>query len=277
MRSTWRGLVALLFVGMMLPGFAFGQVPPLINYQGILMNPSSGQPVADNTYSITFSIYNTASGGTAIWTETQSVTTRAGLYNVLLASSTALSATILSGPEKYLGIKVGSDSEMTPRKRIVSVAYAIACEEADKVDGKHATDFANVTHTHDDRYFSETELNTSDGNPPNQGSNRMSWDNLKDVPAGLLMELIMPVAAGLMMGSRSGWKPSPTKWASGRRVLIASWRWLEQYTRPLADLNSRMGPRRPRQRLVVQMPGTWPGIAAQYQEPTSWAPLTIMH
>ncbi|UCE07404.1 MAG: hypothetical protein JSW07_05065, partial [bacterium] len=97
----------------------------LINYQGLLMDPGTGQPVADATYSITFSIYDVASGGSAIWIETQDVQTKDGSYSVLLGSTTPLTPTIFSGPEKYLGIKVGSDPEMTPRKQIVSVAYAI--------------------------------------------------------------------------------------------------------------------------------------------------------
>jgi len=175
-------ILSLIFV--ILSGIALGQVPQLINYQGVLIEPATGQPVPDDTYSITFSIYDVASGGSAIWSESHSVDTKNGLYSVILGSITALTPTILSGPEKYLGIKVGSDPEMTPRRRIVSVASAILSEDADKLDGKHATAFAESVHVHDDRYFTETELNTSDGNPPNQGSNRLSWDNLTDVPAG---------------------------------------------------------------------------------------------
>ncbi|MDI6793821.1 MAG: hypothetical protein QME81_13310 [bacterium] len=56
--------------------------------------------------------------------------------------------------------------------------------DADLLDGQHGSDFASSTHTHDDRYYSESELNTSDGNPPNEGSNRVSWNNLTNVPAG---------------------------------------------------------------------------------------------
>ena len=37
---------------------------------------------------------------------------------------------------------------------------------------------------HDGRYYTETELNTSDGDAPNVGSNRIHWDNLNGVPAG---------------------------------------------------------------------------------------------
>ena len=106
-------------------GITLGQVPQLMNYQGALIDPATGQPVPDDTYSMVFSIYNSESPlASPIWTETHSVETKAGAYNVMLGSNTPLTTTILSGPEKYLGIKVGSDPELTPRKRIVSVAYS---------------------------------------------------------------------------------------------------------------------------------------------------------
>ena len=178
-----KGIIVSLVL-VILSGIAIGQVPLLINYQGLLMDPATGQPIPDGAYTIVFSIYDVPGGGIAIWEEAHAVETKNGLYSVMLGSVTLLTTTILSGPEKYLGIKVGSDPEMTPRKRIVSVAFAILSEDADKLDGKDATEFADAAHNHDDRYYTETELNTSDGNPPNQGSNRLSWDNLKDMPEG---------------------------------------------------------------------------------------------
>ena len=42
-------------------------VPTIISYQGKLTQPS-GDPFADGTYSITFSIYDVPNGGTAVWT-----------------------------------------------------------------------------------------------------------------------------------------------------------------------------------------------------------------
>lgn len=173
MKSTLKLQLSLLILGLMLAAAVFAQVPQLINYQGLLIDPVTGKPKPNGTYTMVFAIYNTLSGGNAIWTETQNVQTNKGLYNVMLGSVTPLTTAILNGPEKYLGIKVEADAEMTPRKRIVSVAYAIISGEADKLDGKEAADFA-----------AKSELSTSDGNPPNQGSNLVSWDNLKDVPAG---------------------------------------------------------------------------------------------
>ena len=133
--------IILAFVLVIISGIALGQVPQLINYQALLIDPATNQPVPDDTYSITFSIYDAASGGSAIWTETQSVTTKDGLYSVLLGTATPLTPTILSGSEKYLGVKVGSEPELTPRGRIVSVAYSIVSEDAHKLEGKEASEF----------------------------------------------------------------------------------------------------------------------------------------
>jgi len=120
--------IILFFVLMILSGIAMGQVPQLINYQALLIDPATGQSVPDDTYLIAFSLYNVASGGSIIWTEAHNVVTKNGLYSVLLGSVAPLTPEILSGPEKYLGIKVSGDPELTPRSRLVSVAYARIAE-----------------------------------------------------------------------------------------------------------------------------------------------------
>jgi len=111
---------------------AYGDVVPrLINYQGTLTD-KLGAPVPAGNYSIQFSIYDVSTGGTALWTEkwdatTSQVTTANGIFNVVLGVYTSIPATFFAEhPVSYLGVKVGTDSEMLPRQRIVSVAYAFA-------------------------------------------------------------------------------------------------------------------------------------------------------
>jgi len=104
------------------------QIPELINYQGYLTDMETGLPVEDGSYQISFAIYNTASGVDPIWEESQLVQITRGLYAVLLGSVKPLTSSIFSGTEKYLGIRIGDEPELTPRKRIVSVAYAIVAE-----------------------------------------------------------------------------------------------------------------------------------------------------
>lgn len=96
-------------------------VPQLISYQGSLTD-STGTPL-DTTVSITFTIYDASSGGMNLWTETHpSVVIENGLFQVLLGSVTALSE--LFSANRWLGITVGGDTEMSPRQQIVSVAHA---------------------------------------------------------------------------------------------------------------------------------------------------------
>ncbi|MEO0074849.1 MAG: hypothetical protein ABIK31_01920, partial [candidate division WOR-3 bacterium] len=78
--------------------------PKLLNYQGKLTN-LAGNPVPDSTYSITFRLFNSQSGGSAFWTETQNVQTNGGIFNVLLGSNTAIDTIPQSG-NCYLEMQV---------------------------------------------------------------------------------------------------------------------------------------------------------------------------
>ena len=102
-------------------------VPTMISYQGQLLD-SSGNPVPDRTYSMTFKLYNVPSGGTAFWEETYpSVQVTDGLFNVLLGEYVSLpldEGELYPIDPTYLGVTVGSDPEMTPRQQMVSVPYA---------------------------------------------------------------------------------------------------------------------------------------------------------
>jgi hypothetical protein len=116
-------LIALLFCGQ-----AFAALPSSISFQGKLTNPD-GTNVADGSYSILFTLYDggTASGGgTSVWSETQSVAVSGGIFNVQLGSvNTTLASTVnFNDSPLYLAMKVGSDSEMSPRIQLTSSPYA---------------------------------------------------------------------------------------------------------------------------------------------------------
>ena len=106
-------------------------VPQTLNYQGQLAS-AGGVPV-NGTVNITFSLYDVATGGTALWSETQSVTVTNGLYSVTLGQMTPLDATLFTA-QRYLGITVGTDPEMTPRIALSSSATALRAAVADSID-----------------------------------------------------------------------------------------------------------------------------------------------
>ena len=117
-------MLVIVFVGLILTlGLLLADVPNLIDYQGRLTD-DNGDPI-DGNVSILFSIYNVETGGTALWFETQdSVDVNDGLFQVTLGSETNLPEDLFNGADRWVGIKVESDGEMTPRTEIVSVPYA---------------------------------------------------------------------------------------------------------------------------------------------------------
>jgi hypothetical protein len=114
-------------------------IPQMINYQGILLD-SRGNP-ATGDYSIEFLLYDVEADSKPLWFETQTVTVADGLFNVLLGSVTPIPAFIFETPDVYLALKVETDEEMMPRKRLVSVAYAFHALNADSLGGRSAGDF----------------------------------------------------------------------------------------------------------------------------------------
>jgi hypothetical protein len=121
-------LVALLLT--LTQGGALAQVsavPPLMNFQGRLAKPD-GTPVSDGNYSITFTLFTAATGGTQKWTETSNpVSVKNGVFAVLLGRTTPLTDSLFAG-SLFLEVKVGSDPALTPRQPLVSVGYALKAD-----------------------------------------------------------------------------------------------------------------------------------------------------
>jgi hypothetical protein len=96
-------------------------VNDVVQVQGRLNNPS-GIPI-NSAVSITATIYNASTGGTARCTDTDTVTPINGLFTLPMDFCTASD---FNGDQLWLGLKVGADAEMTPRQEIYAVPYAWA-------------------------------------------------------------------------------------------------------------------------------------------------------
>jgi hypothetical protein len=135
-----------IFVGILFiwAGTALASVPQQINYQGFLTTPT-GTPL-DTTVAITFKLYSDSIAiSPVLWAENHpSVTVAGGLFNVRLGQLTALGDTILSNSQLWLGIAIGSDFEMTPRTRVVSVGYSYRVGTVDGASGGTISGKLNV-------------------------------------------------------------------------------------------------------------------------------------
>jgi len=104
---------------------AAGVVLPLLQYQGRLTDPDTGEPVDDGMHTMTFRLYDDASGSTELWTETKDVQVENGLFNTTLGDEAPLDQGLFDGRELWLGVKVGADGEATPLQPVLPVAYAM--------------------------------------------------------------------------------------------------------------------------------------------------------
>ena len=96
------------------------------------LTTSTGNNVTDGGYTMRFRLYDGATGGSVVWEETKTVSATSGVFSTLLGSVTSLDNVSFNRDDLYLGIKVGSDDEMTPRKRVAPSPSAL---NADKLDG----------------------------------------------------------------------------------------------------------------------------------------------
>lgn len=130
-------------------------VPMLINYQGMLRDPVSGEAVPDGEYDMVFHIYDLEFGGTYLWKESHDsingnpIQVEEGLFTVLLGSGTGppLSASLFNGADRWLEIVLEGET-LEPRQRLASVPYSIVSENSRLLDGQEASNFASASHLH---------------------------------------------------------------------------------------------------------------------------------
>ncbi|TFH65320.1 MAG: hypothetical protein E4G91_02935 [Candidatus Zixiibacteriota bacterium] len=119
-----NGLAAFVLLIVLTASLAAFATPKFIHYQAALTDPNTGNPVPDNTYSMTFRIYEVDFGGTPMWAETLSVATKNGKFNVKLGLVHPPSDTVFVERDRWLGLTVSPDPEMSPRTAIGAVPYA---------------------------------------------------------------------------------------------------------------------------------------------------------
>jgi len=108
------------------------QTTPTISYQGELLN--NGAPASGMT-TIKVLIYQSATGGTPLYTETDTVNVVNGIFNVAIGSITPLLPTLDFRKQYYLAISINSSAELSPRSLVSFAPYAFRALIADGVSG----------------------------------------------------------------------------------------------------------------------------------------------
>lgn len=158
-------LGAFLLLASLMCAFVFmpatsHAAPGKINYQGRLTD-ATGAAKPDGQYNMKFRIYDAASAGTLLWSETRETTTRVtvtnGQFNVQLGEVTAITDSVFAANTTYFEVELPTpatatcstaacgtytEGAMTPRQPVASAAYAMQANNASTLDGIDSTSFA---------------------------------------------------------------------------------------------------------------------------------------
>jgi len=97
------------------------------------LTDASGTVVPDGSYKLTFKLYDVETGGTALWSETQSVLVSKGIFSVALGSVTPIG--LAFDKPYWLGVTVGTGTELTPRIALTGSAYSFRSVHTEGIEG----------------------------------------------------------------------------------------------------------------------------------------------
>lgn len=80
---------------LLLLGACAPKLLPTFSHQGRLLD-DSGNPVPDGNYAVEYRIFNVPDGGSAVYTESQSVTIEDGLFTTSLGLTSTITPTIFA-------------------------------------------------------------------------------------------------------------------------------------------------------------------------------------
>ncbi|QDG49579.1 hypothetical protein FIV42_02135 [Persicimonas caeni] len=147
-----RSLILLVILLLAVPSAASAEVPGYFPVQAYLTD-SSGVPI-DGDVDLEFNIYDAATGGAVLFSETQTVQANAGAFTAYLGTNSELDLSLFSDSQDlFLGVTVNNGDELTPRQRLATVPFAAramsaaSADDAKTLDGRPATDFEPITYT----------------------------------------------------------------------------------------------------------------------------------
>lgn len=151
---------------------AANEITRLVPFQGRL-HGGDNKIVADGVYDLAFNVYDTPTGGTAIWTETHpKVSVIHGYVNILLGGINPMVASNFSSQaplydesknvvnfaqQKYLGISINGGAEMFPRSQLVPSFHAFTANHAN-----HATNSDKLGNLPADNYATKSYNTAAD-------------------------------------------------------------------------------------------------------------------
>lgn len=121
-----RTLIAT--IAILAPALA-AAVPPLLDHQGRLMD-TVGTPI-EGSHTLTFRLYTTDVGGTAFWSEQQTLPLADGYFGAKIGNGLDLDQ--LDVDQVWIGVAIDGAAELGGRQRLTSVPYALVADIAERL------------------------------------------------------------------------------------------------------------------------------------------------
>lgn len=159
-RSRLMLALVLLFVvgSLALAGCGVAELLPQFSHQGRLLD-DDGNPVADGNYDVMYRLYHVASGGTAVYTDTQSVAVEDGLFTTTVGMTGPITPTIYAQPT-WLEVTVEGET-LTPRQRLLGAPYAFSLSSGAVAQGTETIDRTYLTFDDTGAMFTAVNLDAT--------------------------------------------------------------------------------------------------------------------
>ncbi|MFT6160379.1 MAG: hypothetical protein ACJAZO_001264 [Myxococcota bacterium] len=103
--------------------------PMSFTHQGRLLGAAGGG--ISGTHDVAFQLFETPTGGSPVWSETDSLTLEDGRYTTILGDGSDLTG-VIDGTSLYLQVTVDTEV-LLPRQILVAVPYAVRAYESERV------------------------------------------------------------------------------------------------------------------------------------------------
>ncbi|MDZ4745637.1 MAG: hypothetical protein SGJ05_06500, partial [bacterium] len=122
-----RRILAFVLVFAFVASAAIAQTPRTMTFQGLLTD-NLNEALPDGSYTVHFAMYDTEGSVSSLWTETHSVNTSNGVFDVILGS---VNPFLLPFDNQYwLEITLDGQPAFVPRLQMAAVPYAMAANVA---------------------------------------------------------------------------------------------------------------------------------------------------
>ena len=183
--------------------------PTSLSQQGRLYD-SAGVPL-EGSQQLTFELYESAAGGSPLWSESQNLSLESGYYSAILGNQNPLDETVFADGTIWLQLVVGG-TVLSPRHELVAVPMAIHATSAENVNGG-IVDASEIL-------IDGVEVIDEDGNwvgpEASTSSSPAAWGDLDDIPDDLAdgdSDVLAEVSC--FDGGVPNWSSTANQWVCG--------------------------------------------------------------